>query len=387
MTIETIKASYPRVGKISAGYMAAKQTDDRIVTFPARAETLVFSSDDHDRLELMATRLGGTVTPSPDPEVEARWRLMSNATQIEVVLPSDGERGWDAWFEHWGESGCLRRCDGKTCLFSIDPHSGERQDNIKCLCAALDLEGEDACKPTSRLNVVIPSLLDIPGVGVWQMQSRGRATYAEIEGTLSLLRQLGGIAGVPLVLRIIIRQRRDRGGALRTFPVLTLSIRDSFEQARKRAQEFRSTVHPEALPEPDREARPLGAGLSVEQEAAAQEQERVLAPQAGPAPQSPSVPDPAPSPTEFWRAVRAAAARCGEEAQAHVRSRSNGETDLRKLAPDVAVRVYREALAAIQGDGAPIASGGTAPFRPAAKVRGKPTGTLSLTRGHSIGNH
>jgi phage recombination protein Bet len=79
-----------------------------------------------------------------------------------------------------------------------------------------------------------------------------------------------------------------------------------------------------------------------------------------------------PSATDFWRAVRAAAMRSGEEAQAYVHSRSGGETDLRKLAPDVASRIYREALASIQrNDATPIASDGTARGQPGAKPLGK----------------
>ena len=81
----------------------------------------------------------------------------------------------------------------------------------------------------------------------------------------------------------------------------------------------------------------------------------------------------APSATDFWRAVRAAAARSGEEAQAYVRSRSGGETDLRKLAPDVAWQIYREALASIQrSDTAAVATVGTAASQPGAMPRGKP---------------
>lgn len=79
-----------------------------------------------------------------------------------------------------------------------------------------------------------------------------------------------------------------------------------------------------------------------------------------------------PSATDFWRAVRAVAARTGEDPQAYVRSRSGGEVDLRKLGPDTAWRIYREALTAIQrSDAAATATLGEA-SRPSAKPRGKP---------------
>lgn len=57
-----------------------------------------------------------------------------------------------------------------------------------------------------------------------------------------------------------------------------------------------------------------------------------------------------PSATDFWRAVRAAAARVGSSAIEFVRTRAGGETDLRKLAPDVAMRIYSEAMQFIEAD-------------------------------------
>lgn len=79
-----------------------------------------------------------------------------------------------------------------------------------------------------------------------------------------------------------------------------------------------------------------------------------------------------PSPTDFWRAVRAAAGRSGEEPQAYVRSRSGGETDLRRLVPEVAWQVYQEALTAVQdNDGPTTHPGSITGRRPAAKPNGK----------------
>src|SRR2546426_3251321 len=64
------------------------------------------------------------------------------------------------------------------------------------------------------------------------------------------------------------------------------------------------------------------------------------------APETGEVADPpasAPSATDFWRAVRAAAARSGEEAQAYVRSRSGGGGDPREAAPGGRGPSYRAA--------------------------------------------
>jgi phage recombination protein Bet len=88
--------------------------------------------------------------------------------------------------------------------------------------------------------------------------------------------------------------------------------------------------------------------------------------------EDPGKPIVVPSATDFWRAVRAAAARSGEEAQAYVRSRSGGETDLRRLAPEVAWQLYQEGLAEVQGtDGPATPPASTTGRRPAAKLSAK----------------
>ncbi len=92
----------------------------------------------------------------------------------------------------------------------------------------------------------------------------------------------------------------------------------------------------------------------------------------------PELPRSVPSATDFWRTVRAAAARSGEEAEAYVRSRSGGETNLRRLAPDTALRIYREALAALRNDGsAPRVSASGAAVQPS------PMTAKKLTRDHA----
>ncbi len=86
----------------------------------------------------------------------------------------------------------------------------------------------------------------------------------------------------------------------------------------------------------------------------------------------PALPSAVPSATDFWRAVRAAAAGTGEEAETYVRSRSGGETNLRRLSPDTAMRIYHEALDAIQSNGAArTESAGAAAVQLTPKTSGK----------------
>lgn len=59
------------------------------------------------------------------------------------------------------------------------------------------------------------------------------------------------------------------------------------------------------------------------------------------------------TPTDFWKAVRAAAASAGVSPQDWVARRADGQTDLRAIPPELARRIYEEALRTSGANGAP----------------------------------
>jgi len=349
MPIEDIKPYFPRLGRITAGYTTVKKTQRGPIVVPTKSETFVFSSDDRERLEVVAEVLGGVVEPSPDPRSEGRFRCITRASEIEVFLPSDDERGWDSWYELWGQGGCLRRCTGITAQFVIDPQTGERREWVPCACKAQGLQRTDPnhCRPVSRLNVVVPALKDAPGLGVWQVTSRGISTYLSIQAAVDLARRFGPISGVPLLLRIVTNRRVDRAsGEVRKYPTIIVTVKESYVEAFRRRQEVLVPV--EALPAPDRETPPLGAYLTPEQIEAAEEVEEPELPPEPPAEELPvdelegAVEEPAEEPkdlpppaarrdyTEFWKAVRAAARAEGLDPHEWLR-RHTGTDDPRTL--------------------------------------------------------
>lgn len=376
--LDEIKTFYPRIGKISAGYKSAKTTNGRTVTFPVRSDTLVFRSDDRSRLEAIAAKLGGAVTSSPDPATEGTWRLISKAASVDVVVPANDRRGWAAVYEFWGAGGKLRECDGRTCRFAVDPQTGERREDIPCVCRELELEGDQACKLTSRLNVILPDLLDVPGLGVWQVESRGTSTYMALQGTVNFLEHAGGIMGVPLVLRVEIRQSRDPNGQIRKWPVLTLVAKESLARAAVRARKMRRLIDPANVPAPEDSTPPLGAVMTPEEMHAADEAETgtPIAVLAAPASQTAHVPAPPvntppqtapestktrsgrPTTTDFWKVVRRAAALQSMDPVAWLTDRTGGVPDIRQLTDDQIRAVYGEAQRLVtdpQGDLPPAA--------------------------------
>lgn len=386
--ITRVKTYYPRLGKISVGAKATRTGEGgKVITFPIRTETLVFRSDDAVRLEAVARVLGGRVEPSPDPNQESKFRVITAAKEIEVVIPAADFRGWSAQHEFWGAGGKLRQCDGTICQFTIDPATGERQENTPCICAAHHLDDEDACKLTSRLNVLIPALEDVPGIGVWQVESRGVSTWMAIQGAFSLLNVMpGGIVGIPLTLRVEIRQKRTPKG-VQKWPAITLISHESFLQARERAKRLPIRIQPELLPPPDTESPPLGAAMTPEERAAADAPDAPVLGPAGtgtaPTVRSDSTGVSRPTVHEFWTTIRRAAAVDGVDRIAWVARRANGISDLRQLDDATVTRIYAAARAIIVSTDARPASPLPAPLAPAPAARpedhpdGQATSTMS----------
>ena len=174
--------------------------------------------------------------------------------------------------KHGAPPAKLRDCDDRTCRFVIEPKSGECQDNVPCWCAAQGLAAEDpeACRITTRLNLVILSFAAIPGIGVWQLESRGRTTFADLKGLRELFQRLDlpGTMGTPVTLRVdIVRGRNPRTGEPWEFPVFRFQSQLSLTETVARARAFAAAVDPALPPAPGRlgsstgrRAQPGGAG-------------------------------------------------------------------------------------------------------------------------------
>ena len=349
---------YPRLGKITAGYMAATQVAGRTIPYPAKTDRFVFRSNDPDILAAVARVFGGLVSPSPDPENEGRYTVITHARSLDVVLLSDDYRTWECWMEFWapGHPGCLRRCNLESCLFIVDPDTGERTEStpdspLPCLCRERGLSDDAACRPTSRLNVFIPALADAPGIGIWQIESRGWATRAAIEGMLRYLKDtVGTWRRIPLTASIRVVTKHDRTGALRVFPVIVLSSRRSMRQVMA-LQDLDELIAEAQLPEPDR-GRPPGAGLTPEQEEVSRLAGELRA--SSPVPRKPVAPAPRDT-GEFWTAVRGAAEIEGEDPQDWLRRLTGCETP-DELTDDAFRAVLFVARNIVMGKSSPYAS-------------------------------
>ncbi len=190
---------------------------------PRKRDTFRFTTASQALATAVADKYGGTAEPWPDaPDGEGYWQVATDANELNIILPpvysdADGSSTttWSQWFELWSGGGCQRRCDGETEMLS-----GQR-----CLCrAAVEENGEDAreCQVTTRVSFMLP---EIPGLGVWRLDSKGWNAATELPGTLELLvRAASEHAFIEAVLRIEQRVKKMPGEPTRRFVVPVIDL-------------------------------------------------------------------------------------------------------------------------------------------------------------------
>lgn len=185
-------------------------------TRPAKLGVFRFTSRDEHAISEVARLYGGEPRQWADAPTDDQWEVITEAREIGVTVPP-GPQSVSQWMEMWSGGGCVRRCDGEM----------EQSKRVPCLCPADQSERAElaqrgaACKPTTRVSLVLP---DVPGLGVWRLESHGWNAAHELGGTaefLAAVRESG--AWVPAVLRLE-KRRQVSGGKTKEFavPVLTL---------------------------------------------------------------------------------------------------------------------------------------------------------------------
>lgn len=186
---------------------------------PRKLSTFRFTSASRALLEAVALQYGGKVTQWTNAPDEGYYEVTTTATELDIVLPpvfsdADGTPtvAYSQWFELWSGGGCQRRCDGVNEALSGKP----------CLC---ELEGNEdrACKPTTRVSFMLP---DIPGLGVWRLDSHGWNAATELPVTLEVLSQAAQANKfIPAVLRLQNRTKKTEGQT-RRFVVPVIDLKD-----------------------------------------------------------------------------------------------------------------------------------------------------------------
>ncbi|NGO68011.1 hypothetical protein G5C65_06500 [Streptomyces sp. SB3404] len=206
-----MKRQAAELGRIRTGY-SRPHSDPNKRPVPVKSMTFVLSSHSRDYVAAAAELYGGTVEQwTPQNQSVTQFRVITEASELRAILPQGDPLSQS--YEMWSGGGCARRCDGET----------EQLARRPCLCLAQ--YGDDwhlrsareVCKPTSRINVMLP---DLPDLGVWRLESKSYyAADAMAGGIDTVLAATEGRSMMPV--RMWIEQRtRVAGGQTKNFPVV-----------------------------------------------------------------------------------------------------------------------------------------------------------------------
>jgi hypothetical protein len=204
MAVADLQRRQTEVGRIRLGQKVQTKSGK---TAPARLETFRFTSPSKQLIERVAALYGGDVAAWQPPRGAQEWEVVTTVSSVPVVVPPQDVES-SQFYELWSAGGCQRRCTGQRELISDQP----------CVCDP-DPESRE-CKLHTRINVM---LRDVPGIGVWRLDTGGYYAAVELPGMVELLSRAQGL--VPALLEL--RQRTvTREGKTKHFVVPVLHVED-----------------------------------------------------------------------------------------------------------------------------------------------------------------
>ncbi|MEP7114432.1 MAG: hypothetical protein ABI862_14295 [Ilumatobacteraceae bacterium] len=206
MPILDLQRRMYQIGRIRIGAQIANSNGKG--KHPAKLQSFRLTSQDEVAIRAAGGLFGGTPQKWADAPIGDQWELFTETDSIPIVVPP-AITAFSQWYETWSGGGCTRRCDGQTEILTQTP----------CICAT---EDERTCTPHSRLNVI---LRDLPGLGVWRLDTSGWNAATELAGTVEVC-VAAATRGqlLPAVLRLEQRVIKRPGEPVKKFAVPVLDI-------------------------------------------------------------------------------------------------------------------------------------------------------------------
>lgn len=191
MAIKDLQKRLTQVGVIRLGEQRVASSGKK---YPAKLETLRFTSASRSMVEAIAAAYGGQVKPW-QANTGPQWEVVTGVNEVPVLVPP---QRIDPNLEHWGNGFRDRHCDGEI----------ETIRNTPCLCAAAQLAGKpfaprDMCKPTTRMSLM---LANMPGIGTFKLESHGWNAAAE----LPMLAEAIEKAPEPIPAQLVVEVREKK---------------------------------------------------------------------------------------------------------------------------------------------------------------------------------
>jgi hypothetical protein len=178
---------------------------------PAMRETFRLTSPYRAILEAVKARYGGELRPWK--ERAGHWELLTDVNELKCVLiPDDCV---NQWYERWSGGGCTHRCDGETVrMIGREGEPIERE----CLCDPDNRE----CALMTRLSVM---LSDVPILGVWRLNSKGKIFAKEAWAEVERMRSLGfGRQAVFCLLQVRQQEIKRPGQGTKKFSIPGITL-------------------------------------------------------------------------------------------------------------------------------------------------------------------
>lgn len=217
--IAHLQRRIPEAGRIRTG-IAVEATSKKGAKYdrPQAIETFRFTSSDQEAIEQIAATYGGTPRPWEKAPTPGQWEVISEASEIRIVLPPD-PMGQTPIYELWSGGGCERRCDGYSAQVIGRGPEGPEMTEVPCICVS---KGEMACSPHTRLSVILP---EIRFAGTWRYQSSSSMAVAvEMPGMVEMVQSLQERSLTRALLAIEHRKSVVAGQTHRfTIPVIRIA--------------------------------------------------------------------------------------------------------------------------------------------------------------------
>lgn len=201
MAVLDVQKKARELGRIRMGDKGQRGQPQRLAEFR-------LTSPDRKLLEAAAARYGGEVRPwQGNP---GQFELYTQVSELPCMLPAQEV---SQWYELWNAGGCARRCDGQTVTLSVNGNV----DTQECVCDPDQRE----CKLVTRLSVI---LQELPGVGVWRLETHGYYAATELPAAAEILVGLARRGAFPPAFLAIEERVVKRDGATKKFPVPVIRI-------------------------------------------------------------------------------------------------------------------------------------------------------------------
>jgi hypothetical protein len=197
------------VGRIRIGQLVdGENRRGEKIKRPSKLGAFRFTTESRPLADQIKAHFGGEVIEwTPQGGGAKQWDITTPTKSLSVIVPPNSV---SQWYEMWAGGACVRRCDGarevledQPCQCPVDP--GQR---------TAQAANGNACKPTTRINVM---LADVPGIGVWRLETHGFYAATELPAVAELLAASGGyIPGRLELQERSARRPKARGDGLET---------------------------------------------------------------------------------------------------------------------------------------------------------------------------